>query len=225
LVTRKRNFEYSTSEKGYFVKFQMVVFFLTFAIFLNGAQANQLPAASRIATVVSVSGNVWDVSGLKQKLLLTVGTLLKPKTIIETDAHGTAILKLGTDVAIQVKPNSRFTIDLNQVEDWSVKLKSGAILSAVKNPEKRKDHFKIITRSATIGVRGTAFYVKQLPGKPTYLCTCHGTIEVKDAQGKVLKSITSTHHDHPVTITASMKQVPMDSEHTDAEVLALENTL
>jgi hypothetical protein len=215
--------QYNPSGKDFMKSSLLALAFLLFGTL--PANANQLPADSRIATVVSMSGNVWKINSPTDKLLVRVGDHLKPKSVLETDATGNAILKLGTDVAVQVKPNSHFTIDLKQDVDWQIKLESGALLSAVKNPEKRKDHFKISTRTATMGVRGTAFYVKEEAGKPTYLCTCHGTIEVKTPSGKLLKTIQTTHHNEPVMIGPKVTQVVMDTEHTDADIKALENIL
>ena len=202
-----------------------LITFQALATNLSFARANQLAADSRLATVVSLDGKVWEITPAHQRLLLTVGEHLKPKTIIETEEASTAVLKLGTDVAIQVKPKSHFEIDLEREVDWWIKLETGAVLSAVRNPEKRPNHFKIKTRFASMGVRGTAFFVKEQPDQPAYLCTCHGTIQVLGLKDTRLKTITTTHHEHPVTIGKSVVKVPMDQDHTDADVTSLEKLL
>jgi ferric-dicitrate binding protein FerR (iron transport regulator) len=200
----------------------LMLFSVTFAF---AANANQLPESQRLSTVLAVSGHAWKVSEGTKNVQLRVGDHLKPKSVIETDASGKLTLKLGNDVAVEVRPSTHFTIDLEQNQDWLVKLESGAMLSAVKNPEKRKDHFKIKTHAATLGVRGTAFYVREEAGKPTYLCTCHGTVQARDASGKLIQEFSTTHHNEPVLLSEKVEKIPMDHDHNDADVAALEHFL
>ena len=83
---------------------------------------------------------------------------------------------------------------------------------------------KIITHTATIGIRGTALYLDVEPVK-TYFCTCYG--ETMFTAGGERHEIISTHHDAHIidfdeTGVMSMKATEV-IDHTDDELRQLES--
>jgi hypothetical protein len=186
-------------------------------------------APTPTATVVTVVGKAWENRhekiGGDVESPLKAGDHLAPGARLRTGMASNLVLKLGDDVAISIKSETIGKLTMNNGEDWGLDLEGGSVLSAVKNPKKRPDHFSVSSRSFTMGVRGTAFYVRDTPGKAPYLCTCHGTIQVRAGAGKVLQHITTTHHDHPVTLEGDLKKSTAEPEHTDADIAVLEALL
>ncbi len=154
-----------------------------------------------------------------------VGQHLPDGTTVKTGEKTKLYLRFGKDVASIVKPGSEGVLTLRNGQDWEFVLNSGAILSAVKNPKKRANHFTVRTKTATMGVRGTAFYAREEAGKPTYLCSCHGRVEAKDKDGKTLQDIESKHHDTPIFLGDAPKDAKPVMGHTDAEISGLERLL
>src|SRR3569832_108579 len=75
------------------------------------------------------------------------------------------------EAALLIKKGSRLSISQTPEKSWTIQLDQGMLLSAVKpHPFSPKSHFRVRTRSASIGVRGTVFFVKSEPGKDDYLC-------------------------------------------------------
>lgn len=83
------------------------------------------------------------------------------------------------------------------------------------------------TLTATIGIRGTGFYVEADP-ELTYFCTCYGETSVQstvDPESKT--SVVATHHDRPLYIAKSaergqhIRNAPFVN-HTDQELALIE---
>lgn len=148
-----------------------------------------------------------------------MGDQLKPGTTVKV-AHGSKVaFLLGADVVSELRGGSVAVLKLRKNKDWTVELKNGAVFSLVNNPLKRPEHFRVSTHAASMGVRGTAFFVKTSKHAPDFLCTCSGTVNIKNPKGKLLKEITSKHHDEPVVIDQTLKKAPegMDPDHTDEQ--------
>jgi hypothetical protein len=186
-----------------------------------------------IGKVVILQGKAWKVAGKgKKDTPLAVGSELHDHDRIRTDADSRVTILLGHDVAALLNPKSDATIDQVNGKDWAIRMKDGSILSKVVNPEMRPDHFKIKTRSATMGVRGTLFFVKAVPTEPVFLCTCNGKIAVSDAQGHTHVEVSGTHHDAPKTIRdgdgkidGRLDAAPQGTDHTDEDGAGLEKLL
>jgi hypothetical protein len=86
---------------------------------------------------------------------------------------------------------------------------------------------RIVTATATIGVRGTGVYAESDP-EQTYFCTCYGVADItanNDRQSK--ETVAATHHDRPLYIAAkanagnSIRRAPFIN-HTDQELMLIE---
>ena len=189
-----------------------------------------LPSASfadEIIRVLELKGNVTAGSQT-----LKVGSEIKAGDPIHVDANSQVMVSLGKDVVTKLGPQSDAKIKVRNQKDWELALERGVTAAAIRNPNKRPNHYQIRTRAATMGVRGTVFYVENFEKSPLFLCTCKGTVAVENTFGKSVDTITATHHDHPVTLDFkngfkewSEKSAPMGSSHSDADVEYLEKTL
>jgi len=98
---------------------------------------------------------------------------------------------------------------------------TGAVLSVFERGRPNR----IVTSTATIGVRGTGVYVESEPAR-SYVCTCYGETEVAPlADPAHAEQISTTHHEQPRYVYASgatmMVKAPVVN-HTDAELALLE---
>lgn len=199
-----------------------VVFFFAWASLALGAVENQ------VGKVIEVKGSAWK-RARGSRVPVESGALLFSNEKLTTGSESEIKLVLGgKDVALLVKPKSEVVIEQLNGKDWYLELKSGAVLSLVKNPEKRPNHFRLRTHAATMGVRGTVFFVKDEGQRGVFLCTCVGTVEITSPDGKSSKSFTSEHHDAPQMIGSGAKDIggrlaaaPMGSDHSDPEGEAL----
>lgn len=99
---------------------------------------------------------------------------------------------------------------------------SGKLLSVSRNSP-----MEVNTVNATIGIRGTGFYVESNPGE-TYFCTCYGTTDVaSQSDPSSRETITSMHSHHPVYIVndggagKQIRSAPFIN-HTDQELALVE---
>ena len=103
-----------------------------------------------------------------------------------------------------------------------LRLLTGKLLTVSRNTPMR-----VTTATATIGIRGTGFYVESEP-EQTYFCTCYGTTDITasaDPDSKI--SVTSKHHDKPLYIVKdggrgnNIRNAPFIN-HTDQELALIE---
>jgi hypothetical protein len=103
-----------------------------------------------------------------------------------------------------------------------LRMLTGKLLSVSRNSA-----MKVTSATATVGIRGTGFYIESDPER-TYFCTCYGATEVQandDPQSR--ESIVTTHHDRPVYIVKdggtgnNIRSAPFIN-HTDQELSLIE---
>ncbi len=103
-----------------------------------------------------------------------------------------------------------------------LRMLAGKVLSVSRNTR-----INVTTGTATIGIRGTGFYMEAEPDR-TYFCTCYGITEVsanKDPDSK--ETIAAKQHDRPVYILAdegrgkNIRNAPFVN-HTDQELMLIE---
>ena len=103
-----------------------------------------------------------------------------------------------------------------------LRLLTGKVLSVSRNQPMRVE-----TTVATIGIRGTGFYVESDP-EQTYFCTCYGTTDVASTTDPDSReTILAKQHDQPVYIVAdggpgrNIRPAPIIN-HTNAELELVE---
>lgn len=103
----------------------------------------------------------------------------------------------------------------------SLSLFAGGLLSV-----SRGTNIKVKTITATIGIRGTGFYVTSDP-EQTYFCTCYGLTDVtSNFNPNSKETIKADHHDKPVYIVKdvngdNIRKAPL-IDHTDQELTLIE---
>lgn len=155
----------------------------------------------------------------------TMTTRIGVNDTIETGKRAQVVF-VQADNAYILRASSRMTLaeqtDGNVVQS-ALRLLTGKVL-AVFAPGKPQ---RVVTSTATIGIRGTGVYTEADP-EQTYFCTCYGLTEinaVNDPQSK--KTVKATHHDEPVYILAKAKEgrsirpAPFIN-HTDQELMLIE---
>ena len=81
--------------------------------------------------------------------------------------------------------DGELTIDKLKNKSSEVGLLRGTFLSFVD--PKSKQSFKVKTRTASLGVRGTKFWVSE-SREETYLCVCKGDVEIANETGRLVVS-------------------------------------
>ena len=157
---------------------------------LFGNSPTKLPAGQSIYRLngnVKVNGKVADLN-----------TKIGPKDVVETGEKSEAIFVIGGNAMI-LRANSELAMDGE--EDNSnfiisgLRMLSGKLLSVSRNQKHR-----VQTRTATIGIRGTGFYVEADP-ELTYFCTCYGVTDIQTTDDPASKdTVEATHHDKPLYI-------------------------
>ncbi|MDT8990167.1 hypothetical protein RQP54_04755 [Curvibacter sp. APW13] len=157
-------------------------------------------------------------------------TPIKPGDTIQTGRNSELIFAVGTHAMI-VRSDSRLTLESQPSSSDSaiggfitagLRLLTGKLLSVSRNSP-----MKVTTATATIGIRGTGFYVESEADR-SYFCTCYGATEVQatdDPQSK--ESVTASHHDRPLYIVkdgaagSNIRNAPFKN-HTDLELALIE---
>lgn len=134
--------------------------------------------------------------------------------VVNTNAM---ILRGSTTVIIEAEEKSPTVFTLT-----GLRMLAGKLLSVSRNTPMR-----IRTVSATVGIRGTGFYVESDP-EQTYFCTCYGAADIQsntDPQSR--ESVVALHHDRPLYIVnnagggKSIRNAPFIN-HTDQELALIE---
>ena len=195
------------------------------------AQAQTSDQISGVETISvrSVKGPVW-ILNQKTRTAVKQGMALNSGARLMTESHSEVQLKLRSDAAVLVKGDSLVGISAVNGLDWFIDLERGKMLSLIKNPRKRADHFKVHVGRSTIGVRGTVFFVDSHAQDSFFLCTCDGTIELTSAEVKSTEKITGRHHNNPRFIDGKSKgksfnftsASDLGSDHSDSDIANLE---
>ncbi len=155
-----------------------------------GSRPSKLPAGQSIYRI-SGQATVNDKEANLQ-------TQINPGDTVKT-AKGSEIVFVVNSNAMIVRGGSSVVIEAEKSSGSLVvsglRMLTGALLSVSRNTPMR-----VRTSNATVGIRGTGFYLEAEP-EQTYFCTCYGVTEVaatNDPESKT--TVTATHHDRPLYI-------------------------
>ena len=189
---------------------------ITFGIF--GSRPRKLPEGQ---SIYGLSGNV-TVNDQQATLATrikagdTVQTAQNSEIVFVVNSHS-MILRSDSKLQIEQAENSPESLIIG-----GLRMLSGKLLSVSRNSAMR-----VTSSTATIGIRGTGFYIESDPER-TYFCTCYGTTDVQatnDPQSK--ETISASHHDRPLYIVAdggsgnNIRSAPFVN-HTDQELSLIE---
>lgn len=147
------------------------------------------------------------------------GMPVRPGDTVTTGPNSEAIYIVGNDVFLQ---RDRTVVNIvGDAVKSGLRLLTGKLLAVFGKGDKR-----ILTPTATIGIRGTGCYLEASPDQ-VYFCLCYGTADVASLKDPArVETIVSWHHDHPVYLPADSAQVTLPAElknHTDEELVLLES--
>jgi hypothetical protein len=184
---------------------------------LFGRAPRKLP---RGQSIYRLSGNA-----MVNASAATMQTRIGPNDTVET-AKGSEIVFAVGESAFILREESRVTLQSAQQDSLllsGMRLLTGALLSVFPNGRPAR----IITATATIGIRGTGFYLEADP-QQTYFCTCYGIADVaaiNDPESR--DTVVSRKHDKPLYVVANanrgenIRSAPFIN-HTDQELMLVE---
>ena len=192
----------------------LIVFVSTPALAGNGA----------IGKVMTLTGAAESSSQKGATQVLSVGATFNEGDRIITHADTRLRILLPEKIAMQLGPNAEMTIVHPTPGETRVSLNQGELMSSVHHfSATERPRFEVRTRSASMGVRGTTFFVAETPSKPTFVCICHGTVAVKTQDKET--AITSEHHDAPKFVDpekGTLIAAKAGVDHKDADAAALQ---
>ncbi len=184
-----------------------------------GSKPAKLPAGQ------SVYGLTGDVKVNSQSA--TMQTQIRPGDRVETGKNSEVIFVVNTHSMI-LRADSSLVIEPPPPESLAtlviggLRLVTGKLLSVSRNSP-----MKVTTSTATIGIRGTGFYVESAPDL-SYFCTCYGSTQIQSTDDPASsEAVTASHHDRPLYITKdagegkNVRNAPFIN-HTDQELALIE---
>ena len=164
-------------------------------------------------------GDAFAQANLVQGVRSQKGEVLVSGDRISTGTNGQLTIIVGRD-AMLVRRSSTLLVLAN-----GFRLVTGAVLTVFSPGRSRR----LLTPTATIGIRGTAVYLEAARGR-TYACTCYGEAELGSAfDPSARETVRTQHHEQPRYLMAkSSPQMLMQApvvNHTDEELRMLEGLL
>lgn len=150
-------------------------------------------------------------------------TRIQAGDTVKTGGGSELIFALGGSAMI-VRSRTTLTIEGG---DGSLLARGLRVLTGALLSVSRSQPIQVKTSTASIGIRGTGFYVESEPDK-TYFCTCYGRTDiVSSADPESRAFVEASHHDRPVYILAgeprgrNIRNAPFIN-HTDQELALIE---
>lgn len=157
----------------------------------------------------------------------TPSSSIKPGDTVQTGGNSQLVFAIGSQAMI-LRGDSNLQVQAPAEASASnsliggLRLLTGKLLSVSRNAPMR-----LQTSTATVGIRGTGYYVEADP-EQTYFCTCYGSTEIQATDDpQSLERVTAAHHDRPLYIVKdggtgrNIRNAPFVN-HTDQELALIE---
>lgn len=187
---------------------------LTQPVFALGDIPAKLPPGR---SIYKLKGQVM-VDGKQADIHTPIGA----SSLIQTGRSSRVIFAVGTDAFI-LRSNSELKLGGSGFLIEGMRMLTGKLLAVFG---KRVEPHRILTRTATIGIRGTGIYVESDP-EQSYVCTCYGhTVITSNEDQNASQEIVSEHHDKPLYVLPGaggkvIRSAPFIN-HTDVELALIE---
>ena len=214
---------------------RLLVQALTAGVFATG-----LPGAGALAqgffgsrpTRLPANQSIYRITGQAtvNERDATLETRINPGDRVQTGANSEIVFVVNNHAMI-LRDNSNLVIEAEKSTATSaaaelvitgLRILTGKLLSV-----SRKSPMQVGTLVATIGIRGTGFYVESDP-EQTYFCTCYGVADIaSNTDPDSRETVTAKHHDRPVYIVGNetagrnIRNAPFIN-HTDQELSLIE---
>jgi hypothetical protein len=188
---------------------------------LFGQAPGRLPAGQsifRLAGAVTIDGQA-----------ATLQTPVRAGSTVETGENSEAVFVVGGH-SMLVRAQSKVVLEAGPAPaaaTGSLVLGALRILSGKLLSVSRDSPMRIITSTATVGIRGTGWYVEADPDL-TYFCTCYGTTDiVANDDPASRETVAAKQHDRPLYIAREgaegqrIRNAPFIN-HTDQELALIE---
>jgi len=186
-----------------------------------GSKPAKLPEGQ---SVFSTSGDVQVNNKPADK-----STLIKPGDTVQTGPNSQAVFAVGTHAMILRSGSTLMIQQASLAQDsklatviGGLQLLTGKLLSVSRNSP-----MTVKTSTATVGIRGTGFYIEADP-EQTYFCTCYGLTQVQATDDpESHETVAASHHDRPLYIVKdggagrNIRNAPFVN-HTDQELALIE---
>lgn len=184
-----------TKIKHYLIAISCVAAFLTVAFY-----AVTVSAATSVGTVTYVSGPLFVKKADASVKALSKNSVVEQGDILITEKRTYARIKFNDDSEVTLRPGSEFKIEDFSYEQakpkedkYSVELIKGGLRAISGHVGKRgdPDSYKMKTRAAVIGIRGTVFEVRICAGDcdgladGLYFFVAEGSIMVSNSAGSL----------------------------------------
>lgn len=118
-------------------------------------------------------------------MLARVGMVLEEGQVIHAKGKKSFFIVEYNNGTRYMMRNGQLKIEKIETGESILRLINGTIFSSVKKSQNgKKPKFKVMTKTATLGVRGTKFFVSEYD-KESYLCVCEGVVNVTNKMGSV----------------------------------------
>ncbi|ADE11708.1 FecR domain-containing protein [Sideroxydans lithotrophicus] len=183
-----------------------------------GTPPSKLPAGQ---SIYRINGTA-KVNGQEANL----STIIKPNDTVETGPKSEIVFVVG-GTSMLMRENSHLTLEGKEEGLASYLIQGFRMLTGKLLTVSRSNGTQIRTSTATIGIRGTGYYIESDP-EQTYFCTCYGLTDVEANDDPTSRdTVASKHHDKPLYILAG--QQPGQNirrasfiNHTDQELMLIE---
>jgi hypothetical protein len=154
-----------------------------------------------------------------------MSTIIKPNDKVETGPKSEIVFVVGGNSMI-MRENSQLRM-AGKEEQGSYLIQGLRLLTGKLLSVSRSQGTQIRTSTATIGIRGTGYYIEADP-EQTYFCTCYGLTDVEASEDpNSTDTVAAKHHDKPLYI---LKGEPSGQNirragfinHTDQELMLIE---
>ncbi len=174
-----------------------------------------IPGVAQAANIHKLSGKVYINSELA-----TLGSVIRSGDLVTTSHNGRISFNIDGDAFLLKERTSVRVGEKESVIINVLRLFTGKLLSVFEKGRNRD----IVTRSATIGIRGTACFLNVMPNE-TYYCNCYGKTVLRAENIK--EEFEATHHNAHMLHFDGMHLMGMDImkviDHTDEELRLLES--
>jgi hypothetical protein len=186
-----------------------------------GNKPTKLPEGQ---SIFSLSGDVQVNKKPADK-----STIIQPGDTVQTGPNSQAVFAVGTQAMILRGGSTLLIQQATPVQDTKLGIVIGALqlLTGKLLSVSRNSPMTVRTSTATVGIRGTGFYIESDP-EQTYFCTCYGVTQVQatdDPESK--ETVAASHHDRPLYIVKdggagrNIRNAPF-IDHTDQELALIE---
>lgn len=156
----------------------------------------------------------------------TLATVIRPGDTVKTGKGAEVIFAVGGHSMI-LREDTTVTLEKEAQKEDSLVVRGLRMLQGALLQVSRDARMTVTTANASIGIRGTGYYVEAEPTQ-TYFCTCYGLTDVASSTDpESRETIAATHHDRPVYVLSDaprgrrVRNAPFIN-HTDQELAIIE---